>query len=364
MGRQKRAGLLLALAWGVPLLLSLIEGTATRGDVQLAFLSDPQVWTRFFLAVPLLVLSEGTFAQQAGGMTSYVVRAGIVPEPAVEEWRGAVERHERRATSRVAVIAALVVAVLISLLTFTDTLEETWAAGVTSSWYDGGEGEGSLSLAGMWSIAFSLPCYRYLAFLWIWRVLSWTGLLRALSRLPLHVQPGHPDGAGGLSVIGRAQASLVAVGAVFSIVFAGGLAHEILIGDTTFRGERATILIYVLIALAAIHGPLLLFSPRLLAAKQRGLLEYGELGADLSRQFRGRWLGAEPPEKGMLDTADPSAVADYAGVYEPVATMRLFPLGSRVLIACGAALAVPFVPLVLLEMPIAEVLRRLQSLIL
>ena len=53
-----RAVLFVGLAWGVPLVLSIIAGNALGPYDQLPFLLDPWPWSRFFIAVGLLVLME------------------------------------------------------------------------------------------------------------------------------------------------------------------------------------------------------------------------------------------------------------------------------------------------------------------
>ena len=54
----RRAVLLVGLAWGVPLVLSIVTGDAIGPYTDRPYLLDPGVWARFFIAVGLFILME------------------------------------------------------------------------------------------------------------------------------------------------------------------------------------------------------------------------------------------------------------------------------------------------------------------
>ena len=54
----RRAAIFVALAWGVPLVLSLIAGRAFGPSAMHPFLLDFGAWARFFIAIGLFVLAE------------------------------------------------------------------------------------------------------------------------------------------------------------------------------------------------------------------------------------------------------------------------------------------------------------------
>jgi hypothetical protein len=62
-------------------------------------------------------------------------------------------------------------------------------------------------------------------------------------------------------------------------------------------------------------------------ASGQGLRDYGTLGYQLSEAFRKKWIKKTGEGKGggLITVDDPSAVADYTGVYETVGSMRLIP---------------------------------------
>jgi hypothetical protein len=54
-----RALLFIGLAWGIPLILSIIEGNAYGPAEENPYLLSLAVWARFFIAVGLFILMEG-----------------------------------------------------------------------------------------------------------------------------------------------------------------------------------------------------------------------------------------------------------------------------------------------------------------
>ena len=58
MHAGRRAAIFVTIAWGIPLLLSLIEGHAFGPKDERPYLLDFGSWARFFIAVGLFLLSE------------------------------------------------------------------------------------------------------------------------------------------------------------------------------------------------------------------------------------------------------------------------------------------------------------------
>ena len=75
-----------------------------------------------------------------------------------------------------------------------------------------------------------------------------------------------------------------------------------------------------------------------------GLREYGVLASAYVRQFEEKWLDPrKPPEEPLVGTADLQSLADLAGSYDIVRSMRLVPLGRNevLILGRGASPAVP-----------------------
>ncbi len=71
----RRAAIFVALAWGVPLILSLIRGDAFTLTGGRPFVLDFGAWARFFIAVGLFVLAEQQVEYGLHGKIGQLVRA-------------------------------------------------------------------------------------------------------------------------------------------------------------------------------------------------------------------------------------------------------------------------------------------------
>jgi hypothetical protein len=102
--------------------------------------------------------------------------------------------------------------------------------------------------------------------------------------------------------------------------------------------------------------PLAVFVRGLTRAKERGIIQYGRLAMDLTLDFDSRWQESDAK---LLDTADPSAMADFGGDYDLVQQMKVYPLGLRQAMVAGVALFVPFAFLALTQVSLSELVRGL-----
>ena len=112
---------------------------------------------------------------------------------------------------------------------------------------------------------------------------------------------------------------------------------------------------------AIIYAPLLFFSKQLFRARRLGLKQYGSLGYMLSESFHDKWVkqNDEAIGKGLLGSTDASATADYSATYDNVRSMRLIPATLRGVLVVAGILLAPFLPLVLTEFSVQNLLVRL-----
>ena len=86
----------------------------------------------------------------------------------------------------------------------------------------------------------------------------------------------------------------------------------------------------------AILGPMLVFAPKLAAAKRAGLREYGTLAQRYVREFDGKWLrGGAPADEPLVGTADIQSLADLGNSFEVVSGMRWVPFTVQTVTATG-----------------------------
>ncbi len=79
----------------------------------------------------------------------------------------------------------------------------------------------------------------------------------------------------------------------------------------------------------------------------------------ISRDFHKRWIQCKTD--GMVDSMQPSAMADYSAVYDIINDMRLVPLDPKTIIILAVILLLPFLPLALTQSSIWEILQKIGS---
>ncbi len=111
-------------------------------------------------------------------------------------------------------------------------------------------------------------------------------------------------------------------------------------------------------------GPMLIFVPKLLALKQRGLMEYGTLGSEYTQAFHRRWVEAsQAHRRSVSGTVDIQSLADLSNSFEIIRKMRVLPVDPRDFVVMVLPGLIPALPLAATVMPLGEVVKRLLKLI-
>ena len=89
-------------------------------------------------------------------------------------------------------------------------------------------------------------------------------------------------------------------------------------------------------------APLTVFARSLTRAKRRGIIEYGALAARYANEFHDKWIVPEAdPKEPLVGSADIQSLADMAGSYEIVQTMRSVPITAQMIVGFAAATLLP-----------------------
>jgi len=357
---QRRTGVRVLMAvlisWVPIAVLAVVQGLAIGPTRLESFLMDFAVNVRFLVTVPIFLLAEGSCMKQLRSIVRQFLDAGLVKDASRASFEAAVRdtvrlSHSGRAEAVLVGLAYLhTVVVLIYLLDYQDT---TWRTPVMS-------GRHVISLAGVWYLVVAFPFYSFLLWRWLWRVGLWWKFLWQTSKLDLRLTPSHRDGAGGLVFLSE---SLQAFGGfVFGVMsmWAGALADFVVYeGHSLFdyQWQMVEILILVLILIA---GPLLLFVRPLYEAKERGIFRYGALASRQIQHVEDTWL----PE-GMVRDDLESSMPDFRSVTHlghsvtAVHKMSVIPINKEDILQLLIIALLPFVPVLLTQIPLAEILSLL-----
>ena len=355
-----RALLFVAIAWGVPLVLSMVAGSAFGAASDGPYLYDLVVWSRFFVAVGLFLLMEKGVEERLRTCLLQFVQAPLLAPGSLAAMAAAVKRALGRRDSRTAEVVCLAIALLGSMATslrVLDSATANWAVQVATT-------GNSLTLAGWWAVFVSNTIFVFLLLRWLWRLCVWGLLLRDLAALDLRLVATHPDGHGGLAFLGQypnAYAMFVfAVSCVLGAVVANELMNATL--TTTTYGMLMTGWLVVILVLFAI--PLLAFNKPLGRLKEKTLLAYSTNSTRHYRASERELLGRNIAASEDSDKVNTGDISDPAKAY--AATLKLSGklISREVLLPLSVAALLPLVAAGTTQLPLKDILKVMKRLLL
>jgi hypothetical protein len=348
-----RLGLALGLlAWGVLVLLVLLQGSAQR----LLSLAVIGVHVRLLVAIPLFFVAETWVAPRMAEFVRNILASGLVPETELPALASSVRRVVRMKESWLAEAFFILLAFAWPLIGAIFGLP-----GRTASWTAIlAQAGGKLTLINGWYLMFCLPLFRFLMLRWLWRLGLWVTFLRRVEKLKLHLVPTHPDGAAGLAYLGVVQAHFAPLVLAVSAVYAASFAESISSGTMVFEALYRLIPILLLLVAALFIGPLIMFSRKLWICRVTGLNEYMAMGSRYVHAFDRKWIRDEQASgESQLGTPDMQSLADLNTSLNVVRNMRLVPADRRLMVQLAACVIAPMLPLVFLKFPVDELAVRL-----
>lgn len=337
---------------------STFEGTLWSMPGGMPLLRDYATLARYWVALPLLVLLAAPSDRILRSTARQLVHSALVAPAREHDLERALQRIRRWRDAPAPELACLVLAVLPAWLStplITLPGVATWSLSL----------DGTLSQAGLWQTHLSMPLFRFVVLLWLWRLALWIYLLWQLTRIRLNLHPTHPDGAGGLGFLGMAQERFAAISLANGFVLCGAFANHMLYAGESLFGLRYLLAGFVFGSSALVLSPLLLLTPTLLRAKRHALLKYDALGNRTARSFDRRWPRgrAAGDDRNLLDAPDASAMADFTAVYATIKAMPPLPVNRWTCLRVIMYAVAPLLPLVLLAFSVDELAQRLFGLL-
>ena len=113
-----------------------------------------------------------------------------------------------------------------------------------------------------------------------------------------------------------------------------------------------------------ILGPLLVFVPRLSAAKRVGLREYGRLAQRYTGEFDRKWLrGGAPANEPLIGSADIQSLADMNSSFEVIHEIRVVPITWQSVALLVVFTLLPVLPLTLTLFSLEDLIKRLLTVV-
>jgi hypothetical protein len=358
---RRRVLVLCGIAWVPLFLLSVLEGNALGGAVKVPFLLDPEVYARFFLALPLLIIAELVIHERMRTVVRQFLERDLIPDNVRAKFDAAIESALRLRNSIFAEVMLIVIVYVIDVLVIWRghlVLDVgTWSCSFVN-------GEPQPTLAGWWYRFVSLPVLQFLLLRWYYRLFIWARFLWQVSRLNLRLIATHPDHSAGLGFLAQISNAfgplLVAQGALV----AGMIADRIFYAGARLPQFRVELVALAVIAVLIVVGPLIVFAPKLGRVKRAALREYGAFAQRYVREFEQKWLrGGAPAGETPLGSGDIQSLADLGNSFEAIRQMRSIPFTPRALVQLAIVTLAPVAPLALTMISAEELLQRVVKVI-
>jgi hypothetical protein len=354
---HRRIIVMALLAWMPLLLLSVAEGHAWGDSVKLPFLYDVSLHVRLLIALPLLIVAELIVHQRMRLVVRQFMERGLIPDATRAKFDAAIASAMRLRNS----ITAEVLLIAFVYVVGVGFVWRTQVALDVTSWY-GVSTDGKLqpSLAGWWLGCVSLPLFQFLLLRWYFRLFIWARFLWQVSRIELKLMPMHPDRCGGLGFLALVSHAFLPFLLAQGALLAGVMADRIFFAGAKLLDFRLELIGTVAVMVFVILGPLLVFGPKLAAAKRMGLREYGTLAERYTREFDDKWLrGGAPADEPLIGSADIQSLADLCNSFEVVKGMRIVPFNLQTVVQLAVATLLPVAPLLLTIFSLEDLLLSL-----
>jgi hypothetical protein len=344
----RRITLAIAVGW-VPLLLmtALFYPNALR-----SLLSDYRVNARMLIAVPILLLGQVVMETRFRMIVQHLREGGLLDAESLVQMDAIISNLKRWRDSIWPELAIILVVYSNVALIYSAHLNENRPWALTAG--------GHLLPAGWYYVFVSQLVYRFLFGLSLWKWLLWCYFLFRLARLRLLLVPTHPDGHAGIGFLGLSPMGIAPVMFAAATAIGANWRYDILYeGSHLVDFKLYAIALLVIVVIVAI-GPLILFVPKLAAVRRKGILQYGILGQLHSMDFHLKWIVHRAGhEDEFLAAPEVSTLTDYGSSYENIEEMQPLPVDKGAFLALAISVALPMLPAVLAEIPLAQVLKGL-----
>ncbi len=352
----RHAVLMLALtAWLLPALLVVLQSLFDDRYSGWGFFSDWTVHTRYLLAISVMIATERYADSRLFALTQHFRDAGIISDANTPAFHSALANADRRSASTLAEMIILATVVALSGITADYTVD------LSGKSWEGMEiaGESVLSWAGEAARFLSTPLFLFLVLRWIWRFLVWSGLLYRISRLPLQLTPLHPDRSGGLGFMAIFPGIFSGFIFALSCVVAMSMIKDIGLQEHAAQTVWFAIATWLVLSVALVLGPLLVFVKPLYLLRERALFEYGRLASQHHLVFHRKWIVEKRNGEDLIGSADPSSASDLNAAVEAVQNLRYTPIDFPAVLQSVVAAGIPLLAVVVTQVPVGDLLKWL-----
>ena len=350
----RRLLVITSIAW-LPLLLLATIGPLAGSAGRLSFLRDVEVHARFLVALPVLIAAELLVHARLTPIVRRFIDLRIILPADLPRFNRAVKAAVRLRNSVPLEIALLACVYIFGLWLWSDRV----VLG-TATWYARAGGRWDLTPAGFWYVFVSIPIAQFVLLRWYMRFFIWYRFLWQVSRINLNLIASHPDRCGGMGFLGKTSWAFGPILFAQGAMLAGVVASRVLYRGESLPSFKLQIGGFIAFFLVVILGPLLMFTPKMAAARRKGLGEFALLAQRYVEGFQQKWIaGQHTSDEELLGTGDIQSLADLGNSFGLARDMRVVPFGLDDITRLAAVTAAPFLPLLLTIWSPEELIVRL-----
>lgn len=349
------------ICWLPLAIITLIQGSFWTGNMDTSFITNFDTQARFLVTMPILIIAERLVSARLAQIIYQFKNSGIIRKEDYSAFDENIIRKLRFLNSRWTYFAifilcyAQVIAVFMYESEFTSVL--SWQV------VDHG-GDVSLNLAGKWSAIISRPFLLFLFYRWFLRIVIWGMILYKISRLNLNLFAVHPDLAGGIGFLGYSIRYFSPIAFAISATVVGNMADFMLIEGLQLVDLKLQMAGYLIFITLLFTLPLLSFTSKLINAREQSVYENNDFANGIYRELRSKLLkGYDNVNAEDLSSPDYSAASDLSGIVNNALSMKFLPFSLRDMIPLWAMTALPFLCIVLLEIPFSELFSKVFSIV-
>lgn len=349
-----RIAVALAICWLPLAIFTLIAGTFWTGNISTSFITSFDIQARFLITLPLFIVSEKKVADMLKLCLGQFVHSGIIQSEDHHKFEAYIKRRVRLLASKWTNLVILLVCLVTALIGL--NLQSSYSSLI--SWQLIQDGTNSkLNTAGYWSMIVSRPFVMFFLLRWLFYILVWASLLSKIARLNLRLFPYHPDLVGGLGFLGSTIRFFGPIGLAISATIAGFLVNFVLFEGMHLNDFKILIISYFAFITFIFAFPLYTFTNILLKTKRHSIFFENNYMNGLFRELDVRLTkGYKAVKPEDLDANDYSAATDLSSLVSNSIKMKFIPITLQDLMPLWIMSAIPFLAVLLLEIPVNEIL--------
>lgn len=354
-----RAVIPMAVCWIPMAVFTALKGTFLTGDITTSFITSLDTQARFLVSMPIFIIAEKLVTPKLELILNQFMNSGIVSREDHKEFLHIIQKRTSFLKSHWTDLAVFIICYIQVLIVLsyesTSTSLLSWQMNMV-------DGEHNLNFAGIWNTIIAGPFLLFLFYRWLLRIFVWGGILYRISNLNINLFAIHPDLCGGLGFLGYSIRYFSPVAFAISATVAGNIAAFMLIEGMHLAELKYAIAGYFLIITLLFTLPLASFITKLIDAREKSIFENNDFANGMFREFK-KQISKGFHEVNLEDLGKPyySSLADLNAVIENALKMKFIPFTLKDMVPVWVMAAIPFLGVVIIEIPVAELFKTIIS---